>query len=101
MSVAYGILRGMDYVEYPERELVRSNEATGSMTVGHQWKLVRSHAVARKDDGTLNDKTECGFRVYFGPDEAAPRTWDQTHVYLRCQRCAETAGGGLPKRFAG
>ena len=85
----------MDYVEYPETELVRANLATGSMAASYLPRLVMSHAVARNEDGTLNDKTECGIRVHFGPDQAEPRTWDQTHVYLRCQACVETAGGAL------
>jgi hypothetical protein len=84
----------MDYVEYPETELVRSNELTGSMVVTHQRRLVRSHAVARNEDGTLRDMTECGLRVYSGP-EAQLRRWEQTHPYKRCQVCVETAGGEL------
>lgn len=86
----------MDYVEYPETELVRLNLATGSMATSHQSKLVMSHAVARNDDGTYNSETECQrFRVRFGPDQAEPRTWDQTNPMMRCQDCVDTAGGEL------
>ncbi len=63
----------MDYVEYPETEPVRANLATGSMAVSYLPKLVMSRAAARKDDGTLNNETECGIPVYFGPDQAEPR----------------------------
>jgi hypothetical protein len=34
-------------------------------------------------------------RVHFGPDEAEPRPWDQTHPLKPCQVCVETAGGAL------
>lgn len=91
----------MDYVEYPETELVRSNELTGSMVVSHQRRLVCSHAVARRDDGTLNASTECGVRVYFRPDEAEPRLWEHTTPTMRCQVCVNTAGGWLVNGVTG
>jgi len=85
----------MDCFEYPETEMVRANLATGSMAVSHLPKLVMSHAVAQKDDGTLNNKTECGIWVHFGPDQAIPRPWEQTNALMRCQVCVDTAGGAL------
>ena len=88
-------MEAMDYFEYPETELVRANLATGSMAASYLPRLVMSHAVARKDDGTLNDKTECGIRIYFGPDQAEPRPWEQTNTLVRCQVCVDTAGGAL------
>jgi hypothetical protein len=88
-------MRGIDYFEYPETELVLANLATGSMAASHLPKLVMFHAVARKDDGALNDRTECGIRVYFGPDQAEPRPWEQTNALKRCQVCVDTAGGAL------
>jgi len=71
------------------------------MTVDREQELVLSHAVARDEDGTLHAKTECGLPVYFRPDEAEPRTWDQTHPYMRCQVCVETAGGELVNGVTG
>jgi hypothetical protein len=55
----------MAFVEYPETQLVPSGEATGSMAVSYQSKLVSSHAVAREDDGTPRDKArrEPGIRL--------------------------------------
>jgi hypothetical protein len=91
----------VDHVEYAETELVRSNELTGSMVVSHQQRLVCSHAVARRDDGTLNKDTECGMRAYFSPEEAEPRLWEQTNLLMRCQVCVETAGGWLVNAVTG
>jgi hypothetical protein len=85
----------MDFVVFPEYTLVRSNVVTGSMAASHQQKLVALHAVARDDDGTVHNRTECGLPCRFGPDEGEPRAWDQVHPYLKCQVCVDTAGGAL------
>jgi len=84
----------MDYIEYAETELVRSNLATGSMTTAHVSRLIMAHAVARSDDGTLNKTTECGMPASFRPDEE-PRPWPSAHMLKWCQQCAKTAGGVL------
>jgi hypothetical protein len=91
----------VDYVEYRETELVRSNELTGSMVVSYQRRLVCSHAVARRDDGTLNASTECRVPAYFGLEEAEPRPWEHTTPMMRCQVCVNTAGGWLVSGVTG
>jgi hypothetical protein len=53
----------MDFVEYAERELIRSNVTTGSMTSGYVSEIVLSHAVGRSDDGKLNSTTACELPV--------------------------------------
>ena len=88
-------------MEYGETKLVRSNELTGSMVVSHQRRLVCSHAVVRRDDGTRNKDTECGIRAYFGPEEAGPRLWEHTTPMMRCQVCVNTAGGWLVNGVTG
>jgi hypothetical protein len=82
----------MDFVEYAERELIRSNVTTGSMTSGYVPKIVMSHAVGRSDDGKLNSTTECGLPVRV---QGKPRPWEQTNALMRCQRCVDAAGGTL------
>jgi hypothetical protein len=68
----------MDYVMYPELET--------------PVVLIWAHAVARRDDGTLNDRTECGKPALFRPDEE-PLPWPTVHRRHWCQKCAETAEG--------
>lgn len=61
--VIFDIMKVMDYFEYPETRGL---------------ELIGAHAVTCGDNGTLNDTTECGIRVYFGPDSAELRPWEAT-----------------------
>jgi hypothetical protein len=90
----YGRKVRMDFVAWPDYEMVRSNVVTGSMSVSHQPKLIKVHAVKR-DDGGVASKTECGRLCSADPDQTEFQTWDAVHPYSKCQRCVDTAGGAL------
>lgn len=85
----------VDYVVFPEYEMVRSNVTTGSMVVSHQPRLVTLHAVSRDDTGKVGNRTECGQLCRFNPDQAEFKTWDEINATQRCQRCVDTAGGAM------
>jgi hypothetical protein len=68
----------MDYVMFPELEAPEV--------------LIWAHAVLRRDNGTLNNQTECGKLACFRPDEE-PMPWPSAHMLKWCQKCAEMAGG--------
>jgi hypothetical protein len=85
----------VDYVVFPEYEMVRSNVVAGSMAVSHQPQLIALHAVVRDDSGKLSDRTECGQLCRFDPQQVEFRTWDQINPMQRCQLCVDTAGGAL------
>jgi hypothetical protein len=53
--------------------------------------LFSAHAVARREDGTLSDTTECRKRAFFRPDET-PMPWPASHPYKRCRECAKATG---------
>jgi hypothetical protein len=85
----------VDYVAYPEYELVQSNLATGSMSTSYQQRLIAYHAVAREGNGMLRKTTECGLLYAFPPNAAEPIPWLDTYMMKRCQECVDTAGGEM------
>jgi hypothetical protein len=76
----------MDFVMFPE--------------LASPVEVVSAHAVARRDDGTLNDTAECGKRAFFRPDET-PMPWPSSHPYKRCRECAKATGFQAANEYTG
>jgi hypothetical protein len=89
----------MDYCAFSESFYSPSRTATGSLTPGHEERIVRMHAV-RLRDGRLDELTVCGFR-YLRNSAESLKEWAEAADAHRCRACAGLLGeqgGGLSAR---
>ena len=84
----------MEYFAYPQYDSKpKTPGTTGSSLAGEELILIRVHAVARDDDGTMRMQIACGEPAHFNPAQPDKTPWDTVDLNAKCPKCqAETRG---------
>jgi hypothetical protein len=84
----------VEYFAYPEYTSgPKSPVTTGSMVAHEELILVRLHAVAQEDDGTMEARTVCDQPAFFNPQEENKIPWEKTNLASQCPKCRAEIDG--------
>jgi hypothetical protein len=84
----------MEYFAYPQYDSKPKSPGTaGSTLASEELKLIRVHAVAREDDGTMLMQTVCGEPAHYNPAQPDMTRWATVDTSARCPKCQAGIGG--------
>jgi len=84
---------GMEYFIYPQYDS-GPNEPLPDVTLASEsLRVIRFHAVAREDDGTMVQQTVCGRDAHYNPAQSDKSHWASADLSDRCPACQATIDG--------